>query len=63
VYLFSKIIEGLLLIDQFTDEDLATLLTPLPINMSLKEEANTLDHGPLPSSDVAESHLAALKAY
>ena len=34
----------------------------LPINTSFKEEANTLDRGPLPSSDVAESHLATVKA-
>ena len=33
-----------------------------PIYMSFKEEANTHDRGPLPSSDVAESHLAAVKA-
>ena len=38
-------------------------LARLPLNTLLKEEANTLDHGPLPSSDVAESHLATLKAY
>ena len=37
-------------------------LARLPINTSLKEEAHTLDRGPLPGSDVAESHLATLRA-
>ena len=35
----------------------------LPINMSFEEEADTLDHGLSLSSDVAESHLAAVKAF
>ena len=34
----------------------------LPINTSFEEDADTLDHGPLPSSDLAESYLAAVKS-
>ena len=34
----------------------------LPINTSFEEEANTLDLGPSPSLDVAESYLAAVKS-
>ena len=37
-------------------------LAQLPINTSHQEESGTLDHEPLPSLDVAECHLAAVKA-
>ena len=36
--------------------------TRLSINTSFEEEADTLDRGPSPSSDVAESYLAAVKS-
>ena len=40
---------------------LATLARP-SINTSFEEEANTFNPGPSPSSDVAKSHLATVKA-